>query len=318
MKAIVLNEYGSAENLTLSEVAKPIVKEKEILVKIHAAAINAGDCFSMRGSPWVVRFMVGFPKPRKDYILGWDMAGTVEEAGAQVTRFKPGDEVYASSSGTFAEYAVVEEDKAALKPETLSFEEAAAVPTAGLTALHALRNTGKDLAGKKVLINGASGGVGTFAVQLGKVLEAEVTGVCSTKNLEMVNALGADHVIDYTKEDFTENQGEYDFILDNVANRSFSDLKRALAPKGIIQPNSGHGGMRYVVKVFFLGLFSSKIGSMFVANPDTLNMNELKDLIEAGKLRPVIEKDYSLEKATEALAYQETGHVAGKLVIKVR
>ena len=318
MKAIVLNEYGSAENLTLSEVAKPIVKEKEILVKIHAAAINAGDCFSMRGSPWVVRFMVGFPKPRKDYILGWDMAGTVEEAGAQATRFKPGDEVYASSSGTFAEYAVVEEDKAALKPGTLSFEEAAAVPTAGLTALHALRNTGKDLAGKKVLINGAAGGVGSFAVQIGKMLGAEVTGVCSTKNVEMIRSLGADHVIDYTREDFSKNEGEYDFILDNVANRSFSDLKRALSPNGIIQPNSGHGGMRYVVKVFFLGFFSSKIASMFVSNPNTKDLNELKELIEAGKLRPVIEREYSLEKAPEALAYQETGHVAGKLVIKVR
>ena len=318
MKAIVLNEYGSAENLLLTEVPKPIVKEKEILVKIHATAINAGDSFSMRGSPWVVRFMAGFPKPKKNYILGWDMAGTVEETGAQVTRFKPGDEVYASSSGTFAEYAVVEEDKAEFKPSTLSFEQAAAVPTAGVTALHALRNTGKDLAGKKVLINGASGGVGSFAVQIGKMLGAEVTGVCSTKNVEMVRSLGADHVIDYTREDFSKNEGEYDFILDNVANRSLSDLKRALSPNGIIQPNSGHGGMGYVVKVFFLGFFSSKIGSMFVSNPNGKDLNELKGLIEAGKLRPVIEKEYSLEKAPEALAYQDTGHVAGKLVINVR
>ena len=317
MKAIVLNEYGPAEKLTLKEVADPKVKEREILVKIHAACVNAGDCFMMRGDPWVARFMAGFPKPKKNYILGWDMAGTVEEVGAQVTRFKPGDEVYASSSGTFAEYAVVEEDKAEFKPSTLSFEEASAVPTAGVTALQGLRNTGKDLAGKKVLINGASGGVGTFAVQLGKVLGAEVTGVCSTKNLEMVKSLGADCVIDYTREDFATNRGEYDFILDNVANRSVSDLKRALSPNGIIQPNSGNSGMGYIAKLFFLGLFTSKIGGMFVGSPNTKDLNELKELIEGGKVRPVIEKEYSLEETPEALAYQETGHVAGKLVIKV-
>lgn len=317
MKAIVLNEYGPADRLTLSEVSEPKVKEKEILVKIHAACVNAGDCFMMRGNPWVTRFMAGFPKPKKDYILGWDMAGTVEEAGAQVTRFKPGDQVYASGHSTFAEYAVVEEDKAAFKPSSLSFEEAAAVPTAGVTALQGLRNTGKDLAGKKVLINGASGGVGIFAVQLGKVLGAEVTGVCSTKNLEMVKSLGADHVIDYTREDFAENEGEYDFILDNVANRSVADLKRALSPRGIIQPNSGNSGMGYIGKLFFLGLFTSKIGGMFVGNPNTKDLNELKECIEVGKVRPVIEKVYSLEETPEALAYQEKGHVSGKLVIKV-
>jgi NADPH:quinone reductase-like Zn-dependent oxidoreductase len=249
MKAIVQNEYGSPNVLKLKEVDKPVIKESDVLVRVHAAALNAGDYFSMRGSPWVVRFAVGFPKP-KNYILGWDVAGHVQAVGKKVTRFQPGDEVFASCNGTLAVYACVAEDKLAMKPTNLTFEQAAAVPTAALTALQGLRDAGKVRPRQKVLINGASGGVGTFAVQIAKSFGAEVTGVCSTKNVDMVRSIGADHVIDYTKKDFTKSGLDYDLILDNVANRSFSDLRRALTPQGIIIPNSGHGGMGYVFKAF--------------------------------------------------------------------
>jgi NADPH:quinone reductase-like Zn-dependent oxidoreductase len=247
MKAIVQNEYGSPDVLKLKEVDKPVVKDDGVLVSVHAAALNAGDYFSMRGSPWLARFTVGFPKP-KNYILGWDVAGHVEAIGKNVKRFQPGDEVFASCNGTLAEYACAAEDMFAMKPTNLTFEQAAAVPTAAITALQGLRDAGKVQPGQKVLINGASGGVGTFAVQIAKSFGAEVTGVCSTRNVDMVRSIGADHVIDYTQEDFTQSGQRYDLILDNVANRSFSDLRHALTPQGIIIPNSGHGGMGYVIK----------------------------------------------------------------------
>jgi NADPH:quinone reductase-like Zn-dependent oxidoreductase len=246
MKAIVQNDYGSPDVLKLQEVAEPVVKENDVLVSVSAASINAGDLFSLRGSPWLVRLTVGFPKP-KNNILGWDIAGRVQEVGEKVTQFQPGDEVFASCSAAFAEYACVAEDKLALKPTNLTFEQAAAVPTAAVTALQGLRDAGKLRAGQKVLINGASGGVGTFAVQIAKVLGAEVTGVCSTRNVDIVRSLGADHVFDYTKEDFAKSGRRYDLILDNVASRSFSDLRSVLTPQGVIIPNSGHGGMGYVL-----------------------------------------------------------------------
>jgi NADPH:quinone reductase-like Zn-dependent oxidoreductase len=316
VKAIVQNAYGSPDVLQLKEVADPLTKENEVLVRVHAAALNAGDIFSMRGSPWLARFSVGFPKP-KDYILGWDMAGRVEAVGEQVTRFRPGDEVFASCSHTLAEYVCVAEDKAALKPANLTFAEAAAVPTAAITALQGLRDVGKAQAGQKVLINGASGGVGTFAVQIAKAVGAEVTGVCSTRNVEMVRSLGVDHVIDYTQENFTQGNRRYDLILDNVASHSFADLRRVLTPQGIIVPNSGHGGMGYVLKAFALSPFTRQVASMYMASPNDKDLVVLQDLIEAGKVKPVIDRTYPLSQTPDAFRYLEESHARGKVVITV-
>jgi NADPH:quinone reductase-like Zn-dependent oxidoreductase len=316
MKAIVQTAYGSPDVLKLKEVEVPAIKENQVLVKVHAAALNAGDYFSMRGSPWLVRMTVGFPKP-KDYILGWDMAGIVEAVGDQVTKFGPGDEVFATCSATLAEYACVAEDKLALKPANLTFEQAAAVPSAGITALQGLRDVGKVQPGQKVLIHGASGGVGTFAVQIARALGAEVTGVCSTRNVDMVRSLGADHVIDYTQEDFTRSGKRYDLILDNVASRSFSDLRRALTPQGMIVPNSGHGGMGYVFKAFLLSPFMRQLGSMYLTSPNHKDLVVLKEFIEEGKLAPVIDRTYPLRETPEAFRYLEEEHARGKVVINV-
>jgi NADPH:quinone reductase-like Zn-dependent oxidoreductase len=316
MKAIVQNAYGSPDVLELKEVDKPVVKENDVLVSVNAAALNAGDIFSMRGSPWLARFTVGFPKP-KNYILGWDMAGRVQAVGDKVTQFKAGDEVYSACSHTLAEYARAAEDKLALKPTNLTFEQAAAVPTAAITALQGLRDAGKLQPGQKVLINGASGGVGTFAVQIAKAFGAKVTGVCSTKNVDMVRSIGADHVVDYTKEDFTQSGQSYDLILDNVANRSFSDLRRALTPQGMIIPNSGHGGMGYVLKAFLLSPFMRQQGSMYLASPNNKDLVILKELIEAGKVTPVIDRTYPLNNYIEAFRYLDKGHARGKVVITV-
>ncbi len=316
MKVIVQNAYGSPDVLQLKEVAKPGVKENEVLVRVHAAALNAGDVFSLKGSPWLARFSVGFPKP-KDYILGWDMAGCVEAVGEKVTRFRPGDDVFASCSHTLAEYVSVAEDRAALKPANLTFEQAAAVPTAAITALQGLRDAGKVQVGQKVLINGASGGVGTFAVQLAKAFGAEVTGVCSTRNVNMVRSLGADHVIDYTQEDFTQGNRRYDLILDNVASHSFSDLRRVLTPQGMIVPNSGHGGMGYVLKAFVLSPFTRQVAGMYLASPNDKDLAVLKDFIEAGQVKPVIDRTYPLSQTLDAFRYLEESHARGKVVITV-
>jgi NADPH:quinone reductase-like Zn-dependent oxidoreductase len=316
VKAIVLNRYGSPDVLELKEIDKPVVKDDDVLVRVHAAALNAGDVFSMKGSPWLARFSVGFPKP-KDYVLGWDAAGRVEAVGKNVTRFRPGDEVFTACSGALAEYACAAEDKVALKPTNLSFEQAAAVPTAALTALQGLRDAGKVQPGQKVLINGASGGVGTFAVQIAKALGAAVTGVCSPRNVEMVRSLGADHVIDYTREDFAQGGQRYDLILDNVASRSFSDLRRALTPQGIIIPNSGHGGMSYVFKAFLLSPFMRQQQSPFMAAPNAEDLVALKELIEAGKVTPVIDRTYPLSETREAVRYMVEEHARGKVVIAI-
>lgn len=316
MKAIVQNDYGTPDVLKLAEVARPAVKENEVLVRVKAASLNAGDVFTLRGSPWLVRLSAGFPKPR-NYILGWDMAGVVEVAGSQVTQFKPGDEVFASCIGSLAEYAGVAEDKLALKPANLTFEQAAAVPTAALTALLGLRDAGKLQPGQKVLINGASGGVGTFAVQIAKAFGAEVTGVCSARNMEMVRSLGADYVIDYTREDFAANGQRYDLILDNVASRSFSDLRRVLAPQGKIIPNSGHGGMSYVFKAYFLSLIMRQHGGMYLASPSGKDLLVLKELAEAGKITPVVDKTYPLSETPAAFRYLEEEHARGKVVITI-
>lgn len=316
MKAIVQNAYGSPDVLRIKEISKPEPKAHDVLVRVHAAALNAGDLFSLRGRPWLARLSVGFPRPR-DYILGWDMAGRVEAVGDHVTRARPGDEVFASCSHTLAEYVCVPEDKLTPKPTNLSFPEAAAVPTAAITALQGLRDAGKLQAGQKVLINGASGGVGTFAVQIAKALGARVTGVCSTRNLLMVRSLGADDVIDYTREDFTRDDRRYDLILDNVASHAFSALRRALAPHGIIVPNSGHGGMGYVLKALVLAPFARWLAGMYLSSPNAEDLLVLKELIEAGKLRPVVDRAFPLDETPEAVRFLEESHAQGKVVITV-
>lgn len=314
MKAIVQNAYGGPDVLELKEVDKPEVTENDVLVGVHAAGLNAGDYFSMRGSPWLARFTVGFPKP-KDHILGWDVAGHVEAVGENVTRFQPGDKVFASIDGAFAEFAHAPEGKFALAPANLALEQAAAVPTAAVTALHALRDQAKVQSGMKVLINGASGGVGTFAVQIAKSLGAEVTGVCSTRNVDMVRSIGADHVIDYTKEDFTQSGRHFDLILDNVGNHSFADCRRALAHGGTHLPNTGHGGMRYVIKAYILSAFMRQHARPFLSVPNVEDLLYIKDLIESGKVMPVIDRTYPINETPEALRYLEEEHAQGKVVI---
>ncbi|MFZ1729992.1 MAG: NAD(P)-dependent alcohol dehydrogenase [Bacteroidota bacterium] len=316
MKAIVMNAYGGPEVLELKEVKKPAVKENEVLVRVHAAGLNAGDYFSMRGSPWLVRFSVGFPKP-KDHILGWDSAGVVEEIGSNVTRFQPGDTVYAACESALAEYLCAPESKFAKTPGSLTLEQAAAVPSASMTALHALRDQAKVQPGQKVLINGASGGVGTFAVQIAKALGAEVTGVCSTRNVDMVRALGADHVIDYRREDFTRNGQRYDLLLDNVGSRSFSDCRRVLAADGSILPNTGHAGMSYVLKAYALSVFIRQHATPFMSNPNADDLRHITGLIEEGKLHPVIDATYPLHEIREAFRYFAEEHAQGKVVVVI-
>ena len=316
MKAIVQNAYGTPDVIEIKDVKKPDVKENEVLVRVSAASINAGDVFSVKGSPWLARFSVGFPKP-KDYILGWDAAGTVESVGTEVTRFKAGDDVYMLCSGALAEYACAPEDKVALKPQNLTFEQAAALPTGALTALLALRTQGKMKAGQKVLINGASGGVGTFSVQIAKALGAQVTGVCSTRNVELVRSLGADGVFDYKKEDFTKSDQRYDLILDNVGSRSFADYRRLLTPQGVHLPNTGHGGMSYVFKAYLLSALTRQHLAPFLAVPGPEDFAFLNELIEAGKVKPVIDKVFPMSKAKDAFWYLEKEHAQGKIVVTI-
>jgi NADPH:quinone reductase-like Zn-dependent oxidoreductase len=317
MKAIVQNKYGSPDVLELKEVDKPVVKDDDVLVRVHAAALHAGDYFTMRGVPVGVRMVVGLLKPRRNYVPGFDVAGHVEAVGKNVTRFQPDDEVFGACNGTCAEYACAAEDKFVLKPANLTLEQAAAVPTSALAALRGLRDAGKVQPGQKVLINGASGGVGTFAVQIAKSFGAEVTGVCSTRNVDMVRSIGADHVIDYTQEDFTQSGQRYDLILDNVANHSFSDCRHALTPQGTLIPNSGHAGMGYVVKALVLSLFVRQQGRPFVAIPKNEDLVVLKELIESGKVTPVIDRTYPLSEVPEAMRYLEKVHARGKVVITV-
>lgn len=316
MKAVVQNAYGSPDVLDIKEVNSPEVKENDVLVRVVASSINAGDRFSIKGSPWLARFSVGFPKP-KDYIPGWDAAGTVEAVGDGVTRFKPGDEVYALCSGAFAEFASVTEDRVALKPSNLTFEQAAAVPSAGLTALVALRTQGKLKAGQKVLINGASGGVGTFSVQIAKALGAELSAVCSTRNVELIRSLGADHVFDYKKEDFTKSEMRYDLILDNVGSRTFKEMRRMLTPQGVHLPNTGHAGMGYVIKAYILSALKQQHLAPFLALPTPEDMAFLNKLIEEEKVKPFIDKVYPIDEVKDAFWHVENEHAQGKVVIRI-
>jgi NADPH:quinone reductase-like Zn-dependent oxidoreductase len=319
MKAIVYEKYGPPDVLQLKDVAKPVPKEDQVLVEVYAASINALDWHLLSADIFLVRLDGGFQKP-KNPILGVDVAGRVEAVGAQVTQFGPGDEVFGFGVSTFAEYACAGENKIVLKPANLSFEQAAAVPIAALTALQALRDSGAIQAGQKVLIQGASGGVGTFAVQLAKSFGAEVTGVCSTRNLDMVHSLGADHVIDYKKEDFTRNGQRYDLILAVNGYHPIGDYRHSLNPKGIYVMAGGTPAQMF--QAITLGPWFSKGGNQKMGMMGTkTNQKDLvfmKELLESGKVVPVLDACYPLEKTVEAFRYFQKVHARGKVVITMR
>jgi len=317
MDAVVQTGYGSADVMELREIEKPTPGDGEVLVRVLAASLGAGEYYGMRGTPFPIRMYIGFPKPKKDFVVGLDCAGVVESVGKDVARFQPGDEVYGECRGSCAEYAVARESRLAHKPHNLTFEQAAAVPTSACTALQGLRDHGKVRSGQKVLINGASGGVGPFAVQIAKALGAEVTAVCSTRNVEMVRSIGADHVIDYTHEDFTRGGPHYDVIMDNVASHSLSDTRRALTPQGVHIPSSGHAGMGWIITAALTAVFVRQQGSPFVASTTGKDLVALGELIEAGKVTPVIDRTYPLSETAEAFRYLDEGHARGKVVIAV-
>ena len=324
MKAIVYRCYGSADVVRYEDSAKPTSADDQVLVRVHAASVNPFDYHTMEGTPYLVRMNTGFGRPA-DPRLGVDFAGTVEAVGKKVTRFKPGDEVFGGGDGTFAEYVAVPEDGAiALKPGNVTFEQAAAVAIAGTTALQALRDEGHVRAGQRVLINGASGGVGTFAVQIAKAMGAEVTGVCSTTNVELVRSIGADHVIDYTREDFTAGAERYDLILDNVATHSVFEYRRVLNPNGVYvmigMANLGNwfGIMVNPIEGWLVAPFGNQKYGMMEAHLSREDLLQLAELMQSGKLTPVLDRRYKLSDASEALRYVEKGHARGKVVLTVQ
>jgi len=321
MKAILFPKYGSPDVLQLAEVEKPAPNENQVLIKVIAAAANPLDWHRMRGEPFLARMGEGLRKP-KNPKLGADIAGQVEAVGMNVTEFKPGDKVFgAVGAGGFAEYVCTREKNLALKPANISFEAAAAAPVVGFTALQGLRDAGHIQAGQKVLVNGASGGVGHFAVQIAKSYGTEVTGVCSTRNLDMVRSIGADHVIDYTREDFTRNGQEYELIYDSIGNRSVFDYRRALKPEGkcVI---AGFTSLPRLFGHMLLGRLVSKagdkkVGMMGISNANKEDLLVIKELLETGKVVPVIDRRYPLSETAEAIRYLETGHARGKVIIIV-
>ena len=334
MKAVVYDTYGSPDVLELREIDEPLVRDDQVLVRVCATSLNPADWHLMRGLPYLVRLINGLRKPSKATVLGGDIAGQVDAVGKNVTRFRPGDEVFgrtraairpdrrdAVATGGCAEFACVIEDVLVPKPANLTFEQAAAVPLAALTALQALRDKGDLQPGQKVLINGASGGVGTFAVQIAKAFGGDVTGVCGTRNADMVRSIGADQVIDYTQEDFTKGGQRYDLILD-IADRSLTDLRRALTARGTLVTIGGSAG-RWINglgrenKERVLSPFVSQRLQPFLAKWNREDLQVLKELIEAAKVTPVIDRAYTLSEAPEAMRYLEEGHARGKIVIRV-
>lgn len=318
MKAIVYTQYGSPHVLQFKDVETPTPADDEVLIKLYAASVNPLDRFFMRGAP-LIRSIPGLRTP-KHKILGCDIAGRVEAVGRQVKQFQPGDEVFGGKGvGGFAEYVCAVEDRLALKPANLSFEDAAAVPVAAITALQGLRDQGRIQRGHKVLVDGASGGVGTFAVQIAKSFGAEVTAVCSTRNVDTARSLGADHVIDYTRENFTRSGRRYDLILGANVHHSIFDYRRALSQEGIYVVVGG--SLVRVLQAVLLGPLLSLIGNkktcFFVANINQKDLAFLKDLLQTGKLVPVIDRRYPLSGTAEALRYLEEGHARGKVVITV-
>jgi NADPH:quinone reductase-like Zn-dependent oxidoreductase len=320
MKAFVQTRYGPPDVLQFTEVARSTPKDDEVLIRIHAASVNALDWHLLRGKPFLVRPMLGGLLKPKRKIIGVDVAGRVEAVGRQVKQFKPGDEVFGACRGAFAEYVCAIEDKLALKPANSSFEEAAAVPVAAITALQGLRDKGQIQQGQKVLVDGASGGVGTFAVQIAKSFGAEVTAVCSTRNVERARSLGADQVIDYTREDFTKSGQRYDLILGANAHHSIFEYRRALSQDGIFVGAGGGGqsllGMLLsILLISLLSLIGSKKMCTFMAKTNQKDLVFLKDLLEARKIVPAIDRRYPLSDAAEAVRYLEEGHAQGKVVI---
>ena len=322
MKAIVYTCYGSPDVLEYADVEKPVPADNEILVKVQAAAVNPLDWHYMRGSPYVMRLMTGLGSP-KETRLGADFAGTVEAVGKDVTRYQPGDEVFGGRTGAYGEYVVVPEDRAlALKPANMSFAQAAAVPVAGVTAIQALRDSGKLEPGQKVLINGASGGVGTFAVQIAKAFGAEVTGVCSTRNVAMVRSLGADHVIDYKQDNYTENEERYDLIIDMVGNHSLSANRGVLVPDGRLVMVGGKSGNWLTpflrpIGAFLMSPFVDQELGMMLARLRADDLAALAKLMQDGQLVPVLDQSYALSEVADAIRYSEEGHARGKIIVEM-
>ena len=325
MKAIVYHEFGSPDVLRLEEVDKPVPLDNQLLIRVRAVSINPLDWHYMEGTPYIGRLPeFGLLEPKTGR-LGVDYAGTVEAVGKKITEFKPGDEVFGNRFGAFAEYVVASDKGLTFKPAALTFEQAASLPVAGLTALQGVRDYGKTQPGQKVLINGASGGVGTFAVQIAKTFGAEVTGVCSGRNVELVRSLGADHVIDYTKEDFTKRPERYDLILDNVGNQSLSRFRGSLTPTGKyvviggggINDSRWTGPLNGVIKMLILKPFVTQELRMMLADVNRKDLNALADLVQAGKMKPAIDRTYPLSQLRDAMAYLEQGHARGKVVITV-
>ncbi|NUK50227.1 NAD(P)-dependent alcohol dehydrogenase [Streptomyces lunaelactis] len=324
MKAIVQDRYGSPDVLELREVDKPVVADHEVLVRVRTAAVNARDWHLMRGDPYLARLVLGFGRP-KTKIRGTDFAGQVEAVGKDVNRFRPGDEVFGESDGAFAEYVCAPDDVVEPKPANLTFEQAAALPLAGNTALMGLRDLGRVQPGQTVLVNGASGGVGTFAVQIAKAFGAEVTGVCSTRNVDLVRSVGADRIVDYTREDFTRNGRRYDVVLDLVGNRSLAECRRALTPAGTLVLSGGGvseggslvGPMGLILRGQALSRFVSQRLLVLTATPNKENLAALRELAESGKVTPVIDRTYPLREVPEAIRYLEVEHAHAKVVITV-
>jgi NADPH:quinone reductase-like Zn-dependent oxidoreductase len=323
VKAAIRGRFGPPVVVELREIDKPVPEDNEVLVRVRAASLNMADWYDVAGKPYVGRMQMGLRKPKTDR-LGVDYAGTVEAVGKDVTEFRPGDEVFGGRNGAFAEYVCVREDRGVVpKPASLTFEQAAAVPVAALTALQGLRDKGKLQSGQKVLINGASGGVGTFAVQIAKALGAEVTGVCSTRNVDIARSLGADHVIDYTQEDFTRSDRRYDLMLDIAGSRSWSECRRVLNPKATVvivggpKTNRLIGPLDHVVKLCLAGLRSSQKVLFFITKFNKADMVVLRELLESGKVTPVIDRRYELSDIADALRYLGEGHAQGKIVLAV-
>jgi NADPH:quinone reductase-like Zn-dependent oxidoreductase len=323
MKAIVRDTYGSPDVLELRDIDKPEIGDDEVLVRVHAAGVDRGVWHVMTGLPYPIRLAGYGLRVPKNPIIGSDVAGVVEVLGKNVSRFQPGDEVFGIGKGSYAEYVCAREDKLAHKPANLTSEQAAVVTISGLTALQGLRDHGRLEPEQKVLVIGASGGVGTFAVQLAKAFGAHVTGVCSTTKVDMVRSIGADHVIDYTREDFAEGDQRYDLILDIGGNSSLSRLRRALTPKGVLVITGGEGGGRWLggtdrqLRALMLSPFVDQKLGTFVSKENHEDMIVLKELIEAGKVAPVINRTYPLSEVPEAIRYLEEGHAQGKVVITV-
>jgi NADPH:quinone reductase-like Zn-dependent oxidoreductase len=319
MQAIVQDRYGSSEVLEARDVERPDIADGDVLVRVYAASVHLGDWILMTGVPYVMRLGTGLGKP-KNPVPGTDLAGTVEAVGAGVQSLRPGDAVFGWSTGAFAEFATAPEDQLVKKPASLTFEQAAAIGVSASTALQLLRDDGKVQSGQKVLINGASGGVGTFAVQIAKAFGAEVTGVCSTRNVVLVRSIGADHVIDYTHEDFREGAERYDVILDNVGNRSMADTRRALTPTGILLSNGGghaSGKLGRVIRASLASMFVRQQARPSVKTENRADLVALKELVEAGKVMPVIGGTYALSQTADAIGHVATGHARGTPVIAI-